>query len=69
MIGVWVWLAVVVMTVAAAGIYVRRRDVAEMEAQLAGGSMPPGCVTAQAAAILLLAALLALVKVLGKFGL
>jgi len=69
MIVLWVWLAVVVMTVAAIGIYLRRRDVAGMEAQLAGGSMPVGCVTAQALAILLLAVLLTVVKVLGKFGL
>jgi hypothetical protein len=61
-----VWASAMFIAVVAAVVFVQRRRLATLQALVLGGSILPGCVTAQAASLLLLAALLILAH-LGGF--
>jgi hypothetical protein len=53
----------------AAGLWLRRRDLAEMHSVLFGGTLGPGCVIVEAVALILLALLLVLGHFRGWLGL
>jgi len=50
--------AIVALVVIAAIIVVSRQRIADLQAALAGGTVAPGCVIAQAVAVLILAVLI-----------
>jgi hypothetical protein len=56
--GIWWWPAALFVLAVAAGLLWRRRDLASMHSVLFGGTLGPGCVVFEAAALVLLAILL-----------
>ena len=52
-----VTIAIVLFLAAAAVLIVWRRELANLQAMLAGGTLPPGCAVAEAVVMILLAAL------------
>lgn len=48
-------------------MFIERNQLAHLQAMLAGGSLPPGCVTAEAIAVLILAVVFFVVS--GRMGL
>lgn len=65
----WWWIAALFVLAVAAGLWVRRRDLAEMHSVLFGGTLGPGCVIVEALALLALAALLVIAHLRGWLGL
>lgn len=57
--------AAAVFAAIAAILYAKRRQAAEIQALLYGGSMLPGCVIAEAVAVLLIAAIIVVLYVTG----
>jgi hypothetical protein len=67
--GAWWWLAALFVVATAGGLWLRRRDLAEMHSVLFGGTLGPGCVIVEAVALILLALLLVLGHFRGWLGL
>jgi len=67
--GVWLWIAALFVMLVAAGFLVWRRALAEMHSILLGGTLGPGCVIAEAVAMLLLALFLVAAHFAGWLGL
>lgn len=53
-----VWASIAVLVLIAAIVYLQRARIASLQAGLAGGTIGPGCVVAQAAGVLLIALLI-----------
>lgn len=60
-----IWAGAVFIAAVAAAVFIQRRQLAHLQALVLGGSIFPGCVTAQAAVLLLLALLLVLAHLNG----
>ena len=56
--GLWWWPAALFVLAVAAGIWWRKRDLAEQHSVLFGGTLGPGCVVVEAITLVLLAILL-----------
>ncbi len=63
-----IWLAALLFVIAGIILIVMRKDLAHLQALLAGGTMPPGCVIAEAIAFFVLAALVVVAHHYGLFG-
>lgn len=50
-----IWLVALFLVAVAIGIYVKRRELAHLQAAILGGSVVPGCVVAEAIFVLLIA--------------
>ena len=53
-----IWLGAAFLALVAMAMVLQRRPLAEMQAQIFGGNTPPGCVIAEAVALLVLAAVI-----------
>ncbi|HEX9160097.1 MAG TPA: hypothetical protein VF980_00190 [Thermoanaerobaculia bacterium] len=62
-----IWAGIAVIALAGVAILVARRPLARMQAILAGGTTPAGCVIAEGLLLLLLAALFAVLHARGFF--
>ncbi|HEX7705310.1 MAG TPA: hypothetical protein VF701_02530 [Thermoanaerobaculia bacterium] len=62
------WLAVAFVLLVAIFIFAQRRRLAAMEGLVVGGSVGPGCVTAQAIILLALGLAIAVLIATGFFG-
>jgi hypothetical protein len=62
-----IWLPIGVLVAIATMVIATRGRIARLQSGLAGGAVRPGCVIAQAAALLLLALLIFLGHVAGMF--
>lgn len=63
-----VWISALLFAFAGIALIIGRKPLAEMQSMLAGGHMPPGCVTAEGVALLLLALAAVVAYHLGLFG-
>lgn len=61
------WLSIGLLVAIAAIIVLGRGRIAHLQSILAGGGVGPGCVIAQAAAVLLLALLILIGRLAGMF--
>lgn len=57
-----IWLGAAFLALVAMAMVLQRRPLAEMQAQIFGGNTPPGCVIAEAVALLVLAAVIVWVE-------
>jgi len=50
-----IWLVALFLVAVAIAVYVKRRELAHLQAAILGGSVVPGCVVAEAILVLLIA--------------